>query len=77
MKKDGYSENTIEPIGKRLKNLAKQVSLDNPDERYESKYLIHEEELEEGNKMRILEDGHYDSETDEIFWHWDTDTKNI
>ncbi len=32
MKKDGYSENTIEPIGKRLRNLAKHVNLDNPDE---------------------------------------------
>jgi len=32
MKKDGYSENTIEPIGKRLKNLSKHVSLDSSDE---------------------------------------------
>jgi integrase len=32
MKKDGYSENTIEPIGNRLKNLSKHVNLDSPDE---------------------------------------------
>jgi len=32
MRKDGYSENTIEPIGRRLRNLAKHVNLDNPDE---------------------------------------------
>ena len=32
MKKDGYSENTIGPIGRRLRNLAKHVSLNNPDE---------------------------------------------
>ena len=32
MKKDGYSENTIEPIGKRLRNLAKYINLEIPDE---------------------------------------------
>jgi len=32
MKKDGYSENTIEPIGRRLGNLAKHADLSNPDE---------------------------------------------
>jgi len=32
MKKDGYSENTIGPIGRRLRNLAKHVNLESPDE---------------------------------------------
>lgn len=32
MKKDGYSENTIKPIGIRLRNLAKHVNLDKPEE---------------------------------------------
>ena len=32
MKKDGYSEATIETIGKRLKTLSKHVNLYNPDE---------------------------------------------
>ena len=32
MKKDGYSENTIEPLGRRLRNLAKHINLDQPDE---------------------------------------------
>ncbi len=32
MKKDGYSENTIEPVGRRLGNLAKNANLANPDE---------------------------------------------
>jgi len=32
MKKDGYSENTIKPIGRRLRNLAKHINLDRPDE---------------------------------------------
>jgi len=39
------------------------------DEWYEAKYLIHEEEIEKGNKIRVLEDEHHDSDTDEIFWH--------
>ena len=43
--------------------------MNNPDEWYESKYLIHEEELEEENKIKILEDEHCDIETDEAFWH--------
>lgn len=43
--------------------------MNNPDEWYESKSLIHEEELEEGNKIRILEDEHIVIETDEVFWH--------
>ena len=32
MKKEGYSENTIEPIGRRLRNLAKRVDLNKPEE---------------------------------------------
>ena len=32
MKKNGYSENTIDPIGRRLRNLAKYVNLNNPEE---------------------------------------------
>jgi len=32
MKKDGYSENTIGPIGRRLRNLGKHANLDNPEE---------------------------------------------
>jgi len=31
LKKDGYSENTIDPIRKRLQNLARYVNLDDPD----------------------------------------------
>jgi hypothetical protein len=31
MRKDGYSENTIKPIGRRLRNLAKHANLDNPE----------------------------------------------
>lgn len=31
MKKQGCSENTIEPIGKRLRNLAQRVNLDQPE----------------------------------------------
>jgi len=31
MKKDGYSENTLKPIGRRLKNLAKHANLDKPE----------------------------------------------
>jgi len=32
MKKDGYSENTIKPMGRRLRNLGKHANLDNPEE---------------------------------------------
>jgi hypothetical protein len=32
MRKDGFSENTMEPIGRRLRNLAKHVNLENPNE---------------------------------------------
>lgn len=39
------------------------------DEWYEAIGVIHEEELEEGNKIRILDDEHYDEETQEVFWH--------
>ena len=31
MKNDGYSESTIEPIGKRLRALAKHVDLNDPE----------------------------------------------
>ncbi len=31
MKKDGYSENTLGPIGRRLRNLAKHVNLEKPE----------------------------------------------
>ncbi|MDH5495130.1 MAG: site-specific integrase, partial [Candidatus Bathyarchaeota archaeon] len=31
MRKDGYSENTIKPIGRRLRNLGKHADLDNPE----------------------------------------------
>ena len=31
MKKDGYSENTLGPIGRRLRNLAKHVNLEEPE----------------------------------------------
>jgi integrase len=32
MKKDGYSENTIKPIGRRLRNLAKHADLHKPEQ---------------------------------------------
>ena len=32
MKNDGYAETTIEPIGRRLRNLAEHANLDNPEE---------------------------------------------
>ena len=31
MRKDGYSENTAKPIGRRLRNLAKDVDPDLPE----------------------------------------------
>lgn len=40
-----------------------------PDEWHEEKYLICETELESGNKIVVLEDSHYDDDTDEVFWH--------
>lgn len=40
-----------------------------PDEWWEEKYLLYEEEIGEGNKIRVLEDAHYDSDTEEAFWH--------
>ena len=39
------------------------------DEWYESKILLKEKQLGEDNKIRVLDDIHYDSETDEPFWH--------
>jgi len=31
LRKDGYSENTIKPIGRRLRNLGKHANLDKPE----------------------------------------------
>jgi integrase len=51
MKKDGYSENTIKPIGRRLRNLAKHASLDNPEE---VKSFIARAEWSNGYKDNIV-----------------------
>jgi len=51
MKKDGYSENTIGPIGRRLRNLAKHVNLDNPEE---VKSFIARAEWSNGYKENVV-----------------------
>jgi integrase len=51
LKKDGYSDSTIEPIGKRLRNLAKRVDLDNPSH---VKDFIARAELSEGYKENLI-----------------------
>ncbi len=51
MKKDGYSENTIEPIGRRLRNLAKHVNLDSPEK---VKELIAKSSWSNGYKENLV-----------------------
>ena len=51
LKKDGYSENTIDPIGKRLRNLAKHTDLDNPET---VKEFIAKAEWSNGYKCNIV-----------------------
>ena len=39
------------------------------DEWHEQKFLIHEVEIEEGNKLKFLDDRHVDNESGRTFWH--------
>jgi len=50
-------------------NMSSDNRIRNPDEWYEDKHIIHEEELEEGNKIRVFEDEHCDADTGDRFWH--------
>jgi integrase len=51
MKKNGYSESTIEAIGKRLKNLSKRVNLANPEE---VKTFVAEADWSNGYKANVV-----------------------
>jgi len=51
MKKDGYSENTIKPIGRRLRNLVKHTDLDKPEK---VKELIAKADWSNGYKENMV-----------------------
>ena len=65
MKKDGYSENTIGPIGRRLRSLAQRVDLEQPEQ---VKELVARADWSNGYKQNIVNAYNHYAKVHGISW---------